>query len=134
MIKGVFGTIYTQFENQPVKAIKHLVKVKEGEAVKAIHHPKIGFIDFVWGENDKNNIGYGLKHIIEKHGNDIKRLGYAIEIFIPMIILYGELKLHHREKDKIILDGKTFRVVIKTEWDGKRKIFLLTAFDIKAKK
>jgi hypothetical protein len=28
MAKGTFGTIYTQFENKPVKAIKHLIKEK----------------------------------------------------------------------------------------------------------
>ncbi len=32
---GDFGTIYEQFEGKPKEAIKHLLKVKQGECVKA---------------------------------------------------------------------------------------------------
>lgn len=64
---GQFGTIYTQFKLKPKEAIKHLMKVKQGECTNALYREDIGFIDIVWGENDKNNKGFGLKHIIDKH-------------------------------------------------------------------
>ena len=66
---GEFGRIYRQFKRKPKQAIKHLIRVKQGEAVSAMFRSDIGFIDIVWGENDPvTNKGFGLKHIIEKHG------------------------------------------------------------------
>ena len=59
---GIFGPIYDQFQKQPKLAIKHLLKVQNGECPKALYRDDIGFIDIVWGENDpKTNKGYGLK-------------------------------------------------------------------------
>ena len=88
---GEFGTIYTQFKNRPKEAIKHLKKVKEGECIAALYREDIGYVDLVWGENDKKNKGYGLKHIIEKHGVQIKELGFEVEDFIPIIFQFGNL-------------------------------------------
>ena len=34
---------------------------------------------------------------------------------------------------KLILESKTFRIVIQTRWDNQEKIFLLTAFDPRKK-
>ena len=34
---------------------------------------------------------------------------------------------------KLILESKTFRIVIQTRWDNQEKIFLLTAFDLRKK-
>jgi len=42
---GEFGPIYTQFENKPKDAIKHLMKVKTGDCINAYHHEEIGWID-----------------------------------------------------------------------------------------
>lgn len=73
---GEFGKIYTGFEKEPKKAIKFLIKAKHGECLNALYRSDIGYIDIVWGKNDKNNKGFGLKHIIEKHGKEIKELGF----------------------------------------------------------
>ena len=131
MSTGSFGTIYTQFENKPVKAIIHLIKVKEGEAVKALYRKDIGFIDIVWGENDpKINRGYGLKHIIEKHGNEIKELGFEVWDFIPIIVQAGSI-VAAKEPEKILLESNMFRVLILIQWKGKKKQFILTVFDLR---
>ncbi|MDR1200025.1 MAG: hypothetical protein LBL58_00140, partial [Tannerellaceae bacterium] len=88
---GRFGTIYPQFQDKPKEAIRFLIKHGEGECIKALYRHDIGYIDIVWGENDpKSNNGYGLKHIIEKHGHEIEQLGFKIEDFIPIIVQYGE--------------------------------------------
>jgi len=71
-LKGDFGTIYTQFKGKPNEAIKHLLKVKNGECVAALYRSDIGDIDIVWGENDIKNKGFGLKHIYEKHNKEKK--------------------------------------------------------------
>ena len=131
---GEFGTIYTQFKNKPKDAIKHLKKVQTGECIKALFRKEIGSIDLVWGENDaKTNNGYGLKHIIEKHGNEIKQLGFEIEDFIPLVVEHGLFDQKRSNKKKIILTNKMFRVVITKKWNGKLKTFLLTTFDLRKK-
>jgi len=131
--KGEFGTIYPQFERKPKQAIKHLQKTKEGECTNALYRDDIGFIDIVWGENDKNNKGFGLKHIIEKHGKEIKELGFDVSDFIPIVVQSGLLK-DAKETSKAILESNMFRVVLMKEWKGKNKKFVLTAFDLRKKR
>ena len=129
---GAFGTIYTQFKNKPKKAILHLMQVKEGEAMAAMFRDDIGFIDIVWGENNPiTNKGYGLKHIIEKHGKEIKQLGFAVEDFIPIVVQYGNLNLKKSIDDKVVFESKMFRLVITTKHKGKNKQWLLSAFDLR---
>ena len=131
MKKGKFGTIYTRFERKPKEAIKHLLKVQEGECVKALYRSDVGFIDIVWGENNPaTNKGFGLKHIVEKHGKEIERLGFKVEDFIPIVIQFGEVKIKKSDAKKIVFESKAFRFIVQTEFDGKEKNFLLTAFDL----
>jgi len=131
---GDFGPIYDQFKDKPREAILWLKKVKKGECPQALYRKDIGYIDIVWGENDPvTNKGYGLKHIIEKHGKEIKELGYNVEDFVPIIFLYGNLNLKKSIKNKIFIEGSMFRIVILTKWNGKKKRFVLTAFDLRKK-
>lgn len=130
---GEFGTIYTQFRHKPVQAIKHLIKTKEGECTAALHRESIGDIDIVWGENDANNKGFGLKHIIEKHGKEIKQLGFDVPTFISLIVEHGDMNMKKSTENKILLESKMFRCVIQTKWNGKKRIFLLSAFDLRKK-
>ena len=128
---------YKRFKNKPVEAIKHLMKVKKGDCLQALYRKDIGYIDIVWGENDKNNKGFGLKHIIEKHGDEIKQLGFKVEVFIPIIVQFGELKISNKNPCKIELVGEMFKIVISTKAYSnetnkmKNKTFILTAFDLR---
>lgn len=132
--EGPFGPIYSQFQGKPKMAIKHLMKVKKGECTKALYRKDIGYIDIVWGENDpKTNKGYGLKHIVEKHGESIKALGFNIEDFIPIVVQYGNLSVKKSDNKKIVLESQSFRIVVQTKWNDNTKIFLLTAFDLRKK-
>lgn len=83
----------------------------------------------MWGENDKNNKGYGLKHIIEKHGKDIEKLGFKVEHFIPITLMYGNLIIQ-KGGDRYLFEGETFRLVIERKYKGKEKQWLLTGFDV----
>jgi len=132
---GEFGIIYPQFKDKPKEAIKHLKKTQSGECTKALYRKDIGYIDVVWGENDpKTHKGFGLKHIIEKHGAEIKQLGFEVEDFIPIVVQFGELKKTNLP-DRIALEGKMFRIIIakKAYRNGKvlDKTFVLTSFDLR---
>lgn len=132
---GDFGPIYRQFKGRPVEAIKHLKKVKKGECIAALHRDDIGYIDIVWGKNNpKTNRGYGLKHIIEKHGKEIRDLGYKIEEFIPLVVEHGEFNVIRSESNKRVYENKNFRFVISIDVTRGDKRWLLTAFSLSAKK
>ena len=132
---GEFGPIFRQFEGKPKDAIRHLRKVQKGECPGALYRSDIGKIDLVWGEvtDTDNHKGYGLSHIVEKHGNDIEKLGFKVEDFIPIIVQYGNLSEKKSDAKKIILESDMFRIVIQKEWNGKEKTFLLSAFNLKKK-
>jgi hypothetical protein len=128
--ENLFGPVYTQFKNKPREAILHLMRVKQGECVKALYRKDIGYIDIVWGKvTDKvKHTGYGLAHIIDKHGREFKQLGFKIEDVIPIIILFGNLK-PSKTKEKYVLESDMFRVIIrKGNYSNKEKAWVLTAF------
>lgn len=132
--KSEYGETYIQFRHKPKEAIKFLKMRKQGECTAALYRRDIGDIDIIWGENDpKTNKGYGLKHIIEKHGKEIKQLGFEVEDFIPIVVQFGELSVKKSDRKKIVLESKQFRVIIQTVWNGTKKVFLLTAFDLRKK-
>lgn len=132
-VVGEFGEQYTQFRHKPKEAIKHLKKVKRGECIAALFRSDIGDIDIVWGENNpKTNKGFGLKHIIEKHGKEIKRLGFEVEDFVPIVVQFGALSLSET-KEEIILQSNQFRIVIERFYKRRKKQWLLTAFDLRKK-
>jgi len=108
------------------------MKVKQGECTNALYRKDIGYIDVVWGENDQNNKGYGLKHIVEKHGNEIKQLGFNVEDFIPIVVQFGDFNVKKSEAHKRVYEGKMFRFVIAID-HANRKNWLLTAFDLRKK-
>ena len=129
---GEFGKIYRQFYHQPIEAIRHLRSVQDGECIGALYRPEIGDIDIIWGEvtDPIKHKGYGLAHIIDKHGDDIESLGYSVEQFISAIVEFSDAKIKHT-KTKIVYEGDNFRYVIQKIWNRNRKIFLLTAFNLK---
>lgn len=129
---GEFGPIYIGFEGKPKQAIQHLMKVKQGECPRALYRSDIGYVDIVWGQNDpKTNKGYGLKHIIEKHGKDINEMGFNVEDFIPIVFQYGEFNKKKSTNDRKVYESNRFRFVIECKYKGKTKTWLLTAFVIK---
>lgn len=129
---GDFGEQYTEFYHKPKEAIKHLKKVKHGECIAALFRSDIGDIDIVWGEhNSKTNKGFGLTHIINKHAKEIKRLGFEVENFIPIIVQYGEFNLKKSDSDKKVFESNGFRFVVAIQRTSTgKKSWLLTAFDL----
>jgi len=126
---GIFGPIYDQFKDEPKKAIKHLLKVQEGECINALYHDEIGYIDIVWGENNKDNIGYGLKHIYEKHGKEIERLGFKIEDFLPLAINFGVV-VPSVDPKKVFIQNRYYKIVLSKEWKSEKKNLVITVYDL----
>lgn len=80
--------------------------------------------------NAATHEGYGLAHIIDKHGSVIRynAARFAIEDFIPIVVQFGALL--QDLPDRYVFESYGFRFVVKKHFNGKRKRFLLTAFDI----
>ncbi len=131
---GEFGPVYTQFEGKPKEAIKHLMKVQDGECPKALYRNDIGYIDIVWGKvtDPVKHKGYGLAHIIEKHEAQIKELGFRVEDFIPIIVQYGSVK-ESDSKEEFLFESNCYRIVVEKKYKGKSKKWILTAFDLRKK-
>lgn len=132
---GDFRPIFPQFEGKPKDAIIHLKKVKTGECPGALYRSDIGKIDIVWGAvtDPVKHKGYGLSHIIDKHESEINQLGFEVEDFIPIVVQFGELKEKKSDEKKITLESRMFRAVIQKQWNGKKKTFLLSTFDLRKK-
>lgn len=132
---GEFGVIYRQFENKPKEAMVHLSTLKSGECPKAFYRDDIGFVDFVWGEPDtvvrgKKKSGFGLCHILTDHGDEIRQFGIEPIDFILMLLRFGKIE-DGKKGNKIFIEGELYRLIITTEWYGKAKQLLLTAFDLR---
>jgi hypothetical protein len=74
-MEGTFGSKFYGFHHKPEEVIEHLLSVKQGEAIGAIHKNGVGDIDFVcvWGEGVAENDfegGYGFAKILVKREND----------------------------------------------------------------
>lgn len=126
-----FGENFSQYKDNPEGAIKHLMNVKRGEVQHAMYRKGIGHIDFVWGDHsEKTGKGFGLSHIIGKHRKEMESIGLKPEKIIPSTIRNG---VFGKSKDagKYVLETNIFRVVIQTRFFGKKKIYLLSAFDLR---
>ena len=129
---STFGPVYNQFENKPVEAIRFLIEKKEGECIKAFHRDDIGYIDIVWGENNPvTNEGFGLKHIIEKHGHEFKNAGVDLAEHLSKIIEKGVKDEKRSNSDRIVLIFEFFRGAITLNWHKKSKRLLLTAYSLR---
>lgn len=113
---GTFGPMYSGIIGQA--AINFLLRVKHGEVVGAITHQDLGSIDLVYGNIGGN--GFGLAHIEEKHPEILPQL--------VTIIQYGVLI--QKIDDRAYLEADDGRAIIRLDWDGNKKSWVVTAFKI----
>lgn len=132
---GRYGEQFTQFKGKPVEAIKWLMKVQRGECIGALYREGIGYIDIIWGEvtNKEKNEGFGLSHIIDKHGKEFAKLGYSIEHIIPAIIEFGIFNPERSNDTNKVYENEYFRFVVAYDYTIIGKKWLLTSFDIRKK-
>lgn len=128
---GPFGKIHNEFHHNAQAAIECLMKEKDGEAVGALSHPEVGDIDLVWGEEGDPEKdyrgGYGLAKIAAKHP----------EVLSDLQGILNKMKIDHSKTrnpdnpNRYHLkspDGK-YLGSVRLEWEGKKKKWLLTAFE-----
>jgi hypothetical protein len=112
----------TARQNRWKMASERLIREKAGEIKGAISHPAIGPIDVVWGEFDPAhpNKGGGLAKIVAKHPEVVERL--------PEIV--AGLTVKSKSANRIRLESADHRAVVRLDYDGEDKTWLMTAFEI----
>lgn len=119
---GPFGPILTQYRGDAQGAIKALTQLQDGEAVAALNHPEVGDIDLVWGEEGTSNSdGLGLAKLIKWHPEVLADLQGFLSGLRKDEATSGE--------NRIRLVGKDGRAVVRLQWSGIAKTWLLTAFE-----
>lgn len=117
--QGSFGPIFSGYTNKPEDAISKLMREKTGEVPDAYIHPDLGPIAFVYGDEKM-----GLRHIEAKRGT----------VFldrIPSVLRYGKAE---RDSDGLprayVIDSSDPAnvAVIRLDWNGKQKTWLVTIY------
>lgn len=112
-----FGPVFTEESGNPEAAMRRLFAEQTGEVPAAITREDLGEIAFVYG-NDK----YGLRHIEAKHPEILPRLADLLR--------EGDLVGRRADRAYIQLPGSPPpSAVIRLDWDGREKTWLVTAFD-----
>ncbi len=114
-----FGFVYDQFKGNAQGAIQQLMKMQDGEALGALHHDEIGDIDLVWGKaGTKKSDGYGLAKLVKFHPEVLDNLqGILDGMHITM-----------RSENRVQLESDEYQAAVRLTWNGKEKLWLLTAF------
>lgn len=125
---GDFGYKYNQFSDDSSKAIDYLLKRKDGEVEGVINSPAVesitgdGNVGLVYGKTGDD--GFGLAHIVEKHGKNVAEK-------IPSILENGKIlndpSLTNNNRITIVNDDNTGAV--RLDWDGKEKQWVVTAYE-----
>lgn len=64
---------YPEYKGQGQKAVDFLMRKRSGQIKGAFNRKEIGDIDIRWGKviDSEKHTGYGLAHIIDKHGETV---------------------------------------------------------------
>lgn len=116
---GPFGPVLRGFARDAKGAVAKLREMQAGEALGALHHPAVGDIDLVWGEEGTGSSdGYGLAKIIKYHPEVVDDLQGALDHMIEV----------SRTANRVQLESADHRAGVRLEWDEYAKTWLLTAF------
>ena len=112
---------YPEYKGKGQEAVDFIVQQKGGQVRGAFNRPDIGDIDVVWGKitDKEKHTGYGLSHIIDKHGMDAARV-------IGEVIEYGKVVKPTQGRTSIQLGY--WKVALKQQFNGNKKIWIVTSF------
>lgn len=118
-LTGPFGPILEDLAGQPEAAIERLMRDQTGEVPAAMTIEGLGPVRFVWGSRT-----LGLRHILEKHGEAVLR-------DLPRAMREGRLGPEYNGRRAIETgDMPPRRTVIRLDWDGDGKAWVLTSHDV----
>lgn len=117
------GENFSQFRGKPKGAIDHLLKAKRGQVIGAMNKKGLGDIDFIYGEvtDAKKHKGYGLAHVVDKHGEGIARK-------LPQILKDGIVTLNNGRR--AIIETPDHRVVVGLVFDDIDKVWLVSGYEM----
>lgn len=123
-----FGLRYNQFVNNAEGAINYLLNRKGGEVEGAVKSPAVeaitgnGDVDLVYGKGGDD--GYGLAHIVERHGEGVARR-------IPSILETGKVvdDPNYTNANRITLVSDDNTGAVRLGWDGNKKQWVVTAYE-----
>lgn len=111
---GPFGPVFTDVDPRNwLSVVNRLRAAGTGEVREALSHPSVGPIDVAWGSS-----AAGLRHIAEKHPEVVDNL--------PTII--GQMSIASRSENRVRLESSDHTAVVRLDWDGQEKTWLLTTF------
>jgi hypothetical protein len=118
--RGDFGDIYIGVKGQA--AVEFLLKNKTGEMQSALGHPEVGDnIDLVYGAYDPiTDEGYGLAKLEGKHPESLRG--------IEKTLIRSRVVSRSRNRVRLLSDGDGHITIIRLDWDGKDKKWLLTQY------
>jgi phage-related protein (TIGR01555 family) len=120
-----WGESFTEYKGKPKEAIEKLLNEKKGYVPAAINRKEIGDIDFVWGEGGRK--GYGIAHIVDqREAQGINGIEFVKRI--PLIIKDGEIDNTYKNGGYVFIRTKEETVLLRENWKGKERTWLLTAY------
>ncbi len=126
---GPRGPVLRQFHHDAAGAIAELRTRQSGDAIGALNHPGIGDVDLVWGQPGTESKGFedgsGIAKLVAKGREDILR---ELPEFFPKMRVDEARSGPNRIR---LVDDKR-HAVVRLDYDGEPKRWLLTAFDDEA--
>lgn len=110
-----FGPVHTEYRNDVAGAVSRLMADKDGEAI--VHRADLGDISLVYGDEQA-----GLEHIARRRGTDFMDR-------LPGLLKDGLLYSKPGQKDRVFLGTDSDEAVLRLQWDGKAKTWLLSAYE-----
>lgn len=112
-----FGPVHEQFKDDPEGAIARLMQDKTGEATAVVTREGIGPISLVYGDK-----AMGLAHIVARRGEDFLKK-------VPALLRDGTVYSRPGVEDRVYIGSPDSETVIRLDYDGKDKTWLVTAYD-----
>ncbi|ULQ47391.1 hypothetical protein JN531_003700 [Flagellatimonas centrodinii] len=122
--RGAFGPIFSEYRHNAGGAVDRLMRERTGEALAALQHEQVGDIDLVWGEEGSPERdyedGFGIAKISRKHPEVLEDLQGFVD----------RLAIRSRSNNRIVLADDAGRAVVRLDWDGNQKTWLMTAYEV----
>lgn len=110
-----FGPVHTEFRDNPAAAVDRLMADKDGEAI--VHVDGLGDVSLIYG-----NGRTGLSHIAARRGSDFMDR-------LPALLKDGTLYSKPGQKDRVFIGNDRDEAVVRFQWDGQSKTWLLSAYE-----